>query len=328
MSNPNSSQPPAADITLTAFEGKILQQTAKGMSYVSIGNELGTSEDHVKGHARRAFKKLGAVDRPHAVALGYQHGLISAETSESPLELSKPQLLEVLVGMSEGKSNKEIGARFGLSEEAVKSRATLLFKELNVRDRAGAVGEGFRRGILKQAERQPAIAELAGHSFLTRADRKYLEARAVSGSASEAAQRAGIGTSQLRSTQKRLADRYGTNNITKQLVGAWKEKAIKLDIAVPRGRPSSNALAAMAAVAMSVDTARGLDELDVHEDESGNLIKEAAEDMRLPTDSRQEVVLSALMSGMLNPYLPMQDRVPARAPWPMHNTLAPAPMAL
>ena len=41
-----------------------------------IIRELFLSEDTVKTHARRLFKKLGASDRAHAVALGFRWGLV------------------------------------------------------------------------------------------------------------------------------------------------------------------------------------------------------------------------------------------------------------
>ncbi|SCG07541.1 regulatory protein, luxR family [Streptomyces sp. Ncost-T6T-2b] len=47
-----------------------------GRSNAEIGRELFLSEDTVKTHARRLFKKLGASDRAHAVALGFRWGLV------------------------------------------------------------------------------------------------------------------------------------------------------------------------------------------------------------------------------------------------------------
>ena len=49
---------------------------ADGRSNAEIGKELFVSEDTVKTHARRLFKKLGASDRAHAVALGFRWGLV------------------------------------------------------------------------------------------------------------------------------------------------------------------------------------------------------------------------------------------------------------
>jgi DNA-binding NarL/FixJ family response regulator len=56
--------------------------------------------------------------------------------------------LQVLNGMSDGKSNAEIGRDLFLSEDTVKTHARRLFRKLGVRDRAHAVAAGFRMGIV------------------------------------------------------------------------------------------------------------------------------------------------------------------------------------
>ena len=47
-----------------------------GRSNAEIGRELYLSEDTVKTHARRLFRKLGASDRAHAVAMGFRWGFV------------------------------------------------------------------------------------------------------------------------------------------------------------------------------------------------------------------------------------------------------------
>ena len=49
---------------------------ASGKSNGEIGRELYLSEDTVKTHARRLFRKLGAADRAQAVALGFRWGFV------------------------------------------------------------------------------------------------------------------------------------------------------------------------------------------------------------------------------------------------------------
>jgi DNA-binding NarL/FixJ family response regulator len=56
--------------------------------------------------------------------------------------------LQVLRGMSQGKSNAEIGRSLFLSEDTVKTHARRLFRKLGVSDRAQAVAYGFRRGFV------------------------------------------------------------------------------------------------------------------------------------------------------------------------------------
>jgi DNA-binding NarL/FixJ family response regulator len=63
--------------TLTERELQVLHGMADGKSNAEIGRDLFVSEDTVKTHARRLFRKLGARDRAHAVASGFRTGLVS-----------------------------------------------------------------------------------------------------------------------------------------------------------------------------------------------------------------------------------------------------------
>jgi len=56
--------------------------------------------------------------------------------------------IEVLVGMSHGRSNAQIGQELFLSEDTVKTHARRLFRKLGASDRAQAVAIGLRRGII------------------------------------------------------------------------------------------------------------------------------------------------------------------------------------
>lgn len=62
--------------TLTEREQQVLAGMSRGRSNGEIGRELFLSEDTVKTHARRLFRKLGAGDRAHAVAIGFRGGLV------------------------------------------------------------------------------------------------------------------------------------------------------------------------------------------------------------------------------------------------------------
>ena len=64
-------------VVLTEREMQVLLGMADGKSNAEIGRELFVSEDTVKTHARRLFRKLGARDRAHAVAAGFRAGLVA-----------------------------------------------------------------------------------------------------------------------------------------------------------------------------------------------------------------------------------------------------------
>ena len=56
--------------------------------------------------------------------------------------------MQVLTGMSNGKSNAQIGRDLYLSEDTIKTHARRLFRKLGAKDRAEAVAIGFRRGVM------------------------------------------------------------------------------------------------------------------------------------------------------------------------------------
>jgi DNA-binding NarL/FixJ family response regulator len=66
----------ARRLALTERELQVLRGMADGKSNAEIGRELFVSEDTVKTHARRLFRKLGARDRAHAVAAAFRAGLV------------------------------------------------------------------------------------------------------------------------------------------------------------------------------------------------------------------------------------------------------------
>ncbi len=61
---------------LTERELQVLGGMSRGRSNGEIGRELYLSEDTVKTHARRLFRKLEAADRAQAVAVGLRAGLV------------------------------------------------------------------------------------------------------------------------------------------------------------------------------------------------------------------------------------------------------------
>jgi DNA-binding NarL/FixJ family response regulator len=65
----------------------------------------------------------------------------------SPHELT-PREVQVLRAISEGKSNNQIGQELFLSEDTIKTHARRIFRKLGAKDRAEAVAQGFRQGII------------------------------------------------------------------------------------------------------------------------------------------------------------------------------------
>lgn len=74
-------------------------------------------------------------------------GPVAPRPDQPAVELTKREL-EVLAGMSHGRSNAQIGAELFLSEDTVKTHARRLFRKLGAADRAQAVAIGLRRGLI------------------------------------------------------------------------------------------------------------------------------------------------------------------------------------
>ncbi|MGY6651497.1 response regulator transcription factor [Amycolatopsis sp. TRM77291] len=69
------------------------------------------------------------------------------ETTEQVPALSKREI-EVLRGISLGKTNNEIGSDLHLAEDTVKTHAQRLFRKLAATDRAHAVGQAMRKNLI------------------------------------------------------------------------------------------------------------------------------------------------------------------------------------
>jgi two-component system nitrate/nitrite response regulator NarL len=78
---------------------------------------------------------------------------VERDLEQTTVQLPKPELtkreIEVLTGMSNGRSNAQIGADLFLSEDTVKTHARRLFRKLGASDRAQAVAIGLRRGLIR-----------------------------------------------------------------------------------------------------------------------------------------------------------------------------------
>ncbi len=67
----------------------------------------------------------------------------------SPIKELSDREIEVLQCVSEGKSNKEIAEQLMISEKTVKAHLRTIFRKLEVSDRAQAVAEAMRKGLVE-----------------------------------------------------------------------------------------------------------------------------------------------------------------------------------
>lgn len=64
---------------LSARETQILLLMAEGLSNPEIGARLYVAPNTIRVHVKHVLAKLQARTRAHAVALGYQRGILSAD---------------------------------------------------------------------------------------------------------------------------------------------------------------------------------------------------------------------------------------------------------
>ena len=76
-----------------------------------------------------------------------EFGGLAREQTQRTSDLS-PDDLEILRLASKGSTNREIGLATGRTEVAVKKRLQVIFQKLSALDRAHAVAEAIRRGLI------------------------------------------------------------------------------------------------------------------------------------------------------------------------------------
>lgn len=110
--------------------GYLLKDVSREELCAAVASAL-AGQDLMAPSLRRAMAERAAATRVH-----------------DPAATLTERELQVLRGMSQGKSNAEIGRSLFLSEDTVKTHARRLFRKLAVNDRAQAVALGFRRGLV------------------------------------------------------------------------------------------------------------------------------------------------------------------------------------
>ena len=92
------------------------------------------------------------------VIASFEDPAAAAETEDTTMVFEAPKVeigphlsprqQQVLEGMAEGMTNSEIGEHLGVTERTVKAYAQEVYDKLGVRNRAGAVAQGVKDGLL------------------------------------------------------------------------------------------------------------------------------------------------------------------------------------
>ncbi|WP_025156260.1 response regulator [Leifsonia aquatica] len=123
-------------------------------TYASDADVLPAIEAGATGYLLKDVPRDELVRAIHAAASG-QAPLAPAVASRlvdrvrtPEAGLLSPRELHVLALVADGATNREAGSRLHISEATVKTHLLSVYAKLGVGDRASAVAEGFRRGLL------------------------------------------------------------------------------------------------------------------------------------------------------------------------------------
>ncbi|KRC51683.1 LuxR family transcriptional regulator [Leifsonia sp. Root227] len=123
-------------------------------TYDSDADVLPAIEAGATGYLLKDVPRDELVRAVHAAAKG--HSALAPSVASRLVDrvrtpeasLLTPRELQVLALVADGATNREAGTRMHVSEATVKTHLLSVYAKLGVGDRAAAVAEGFRRGLL------------------------------------------------------------------------------------------------------------------------------------------------------------------------------------
>jgi DNA-binding NarL/FixJ family response regulator len=104
-------------------------------------------KDATRGELLAAVRAAARGERVVAQAV-VRHLISRTRTAAVPPALNSREV-ELLQLVAEGATNQQAAARLHVSTATIKAYLTRIYDKLGVPDRAAAVGEGYRRGILR-----------------------------------------------------------------------------------------------------------------------------------------------------------------------------------
>jgi len=133
----------------------IIVLTLYGEQYLSQAIEAGATGYLVKDVGNEELiKSIRAVDKGQSIlhsslSRGFFNEFASMARGKNGYKSRlSPRELEVIRLIATGMTNKEIGAQLFLSETTVKREVSHIFDKLEAKDRAEAVAEAYRRGLI------------------------------------------------------------------------------------------------------------------------------------------------------------------------------------
>ncbi|MDX8030834.1 LuxR C-terminal-related transcriptional regulator [Lentzea sp. BCCO 10_0856] len=137
---------------LTDREMEVLAHVCSGLSAVSVASVLRLSPHTVVNYKRRIFAKLGVQSRAQAAAVVTRLGLVRVSCRDAVLHDNVPTLThrenDILASIARGESVRQTASALGIAVKTVESEQRQLFFKLRVHNRAQALSEAQRLGLL------------------------------------------------------------------------------------------------------------------------------------------------------------------------------------
>lgn len=126
---------------------------------LTMFTDPGTVTDAVKagadGYLSKGASEAALTDAIHEILEGravldprVTQGVFGRLSDKDPTALTDREL-DVLRQISQGQSTKEVAAQLYLSDETIKTHLKNIFRKLGVHDRAEAIAEAFRKGLVR-----------------------------------------------------------------------------------------------------------------------------------------------------------------------------------
>ena len=142
-----AAQPQARIITLTVHNDDALIAAAVQAGAVGYVHKQSRAADFLQAIHRVAAGGV-AIDPLVAQQVLSEYRKLLTEAKPSLANDLTPRDLTILRYLSEGHSNREIGALLGLSEQTIKNTLSILYQKLGVINRAEAVMVAMRRNLI------------------------------------------------------------------------------------------------------------------------------------------------------------------------------------
>lgn len=144
--NPGTVTPPCG---LTVRQVAVIAERARGFDNDRIAAGMGLTIGQVKHALRTAAVALGVVNCGAAIVDGaFRLGVLQAKASSHPRVVLSLAQRELLRGMAEGLTDRQIARRFARTENTVKTNVKALLGALGARNREHAVALAHRDGYL------------------------------------------------------------------------------------------------------------------------------------------------------------------------------------